>query len=76
MTDSNVHVYETAGGRLIYTFRVQAFAGLVANIYVIDDGNGLTLVDCGSGFDHSNEDLVAGFEALRSTMTKLSAWKR
>jgi glyoxylase-like metal-dependent hydrolase (beta-lactamase superfamily II) len=70
MTDSNVHVYETAGGRLIYTFRVQAFAGLVANIYVIDDGNGLTLVDCGSGFDHSNEDLVAGFEALRSTYDK------
>lgn len=66
MTIQEVKRYETAGGRFIYTFPVQAFGELVANIYLIDDGNGVTLVDCGSGFDHSNNDLLAGFEAIRS----------
>lgn len=66
MTQYEVKCYETAAGRCIYTFPVLAFPELVANIYVIDDGNGLTLVDCGSGLEQSNEELLAGFEALRS----------
>jgi glyoxylase-like metal-dependent hydrolase (beta-lactamase superfamily II) len=37
---------------------------------VIDDGNGLTLVDCGSGLDQSNEELLAGFEALSEQFGK------
>ncbi len=62
--------YETAAGRMIYTFPVLAFAELVANIYLIDDGNGLTLVDCGSGLEQSNKELLAGFEALNAKFGK------
>jgi glyoxylase-like metal-dependent hydrolase (beta-lactamase superfamily II) len=70
MTDKEVMRYETAVGRSIYTFPVLAFAELVANIYIIDDDNGLTLVDCGSGLEQSNQELLAGFEALRSQYGK------
>jgi glyoxylase-like metal-dependent hydrolase (beta-lactamase superfamily II) len=70
MTTHVVTRYETAGGRTIYTFPVQAFVQLVANIYIIDDGNGLTLVDCGSGMEQSNNELLAGFETLGSRYGK------
>lgn len=61
----NVTRFDTSDGRSIYGFEVEAFPTLRANIHVVDDGNGLTLVDCGSGLQRSNQDLLAGFEALR-----------
>jgi glyoxylase-like metal-dependent hydrolase (beta-lactamase superfamily II) len=36
----------------------------VANIYVVSDGDSKILVDCGSGMDKSNQDLLEGLEAL------------
>jgi glyoxylase-like metal-dependent hydrolase (beta-lactamase superfamily II) len=57
----------TSAGRRIYSFPVQAFPALIANIYIISDGNKLTMVDCGSGMEQSNRDLLAGFEAIRSS---------
>lgn len=63
----NVTRFDTTDGRCIYCFQVQAFPTLMANIYVIDDGDELTLVDCGSGLERSNQELLAGFEALRET---------
>jgi len=62
---SNVASIQTGDGRCIYSFQVEAFPTLVANIYVIDDGNEVTLVDCGSGLERSNQNLLAGFAALR-----------
>jgi glyoxylase-like metal-dependent hydrolase (beta-lactamase superfamily II) len=62
--------YLTSGGREIYTFPVRAFAGLVANIYVIDDGERYALVDCGSGMDRSNQDLLDGLESLSEKYRK------
>lgn len=56
--------FETGSGRDIYTFSLEAFSSLVANIYLIDDGNQLILVDCGSGMEKSNQGLLAGFAAL------------
>ena len=56
--------FKSAGGRLIYTFPVQAFPELATNLYVIDDGSEIILVDCGSGLEASNRDLLAGFEAI------------
>jgi glyoxylase-like metal-dependent hydrolase (beta-lactamase superfamily II) len=55
----------TAGERTIYTFPVTAFPGLVVNIYLIDNGDELVLVDTGSGMEQSNRELLAGFEALQ-----------
>lgn len=57
--------FETSAGRCIYTFQVEAFPTLIANIYVIDDGNQLILIDCGSGMEKANREFLAGFEALR-----------
>ncbi len=59
--------FETSTGRRIYTFQVEAFPTLIANIYVIDNGDQLVLVDCGSGMEKSNREFLAGFDALRET---------
>ena len=56
----------TSGGRCIYSFQVQAFPQLRANIYVINDGEKWILIDTGSGMDQSNKELLAGFEAIGS----------
>jgi glyoxylase-like metal-dependent hydrolase (beta-lactamase superfamily II) len=61
---SGVNRYVTAAGRTIYTFPARAFPGLVANISVISDGRHNVLVDCGSGMDHSNDDLLSGLAAI------------
>lgn len=54
-------------GRAIYCFRVRSFQTLVNNIYVISDGRTRILVDCGSGLEPANKDLLAGFEAIGMT---------
>jgi glyoxylase-like metal-dependent hydrolase (beta-lactamase superfamily II) len=54
----------TAAGRTLYTFPVQAFPQLAANITVISDGEHRVLVDCGSGMDRSNEELLAGLARI------------
>ncbi len=59
-----VNKFVTSAGHCIYTFPVLAFPGLIANIYLIRDGDRLILVDCGSGMEHSNRDLLAGLEAI------------
>ena len=60
----NVQQFETSDGRSIYTFKTQAFPNLVSNIYIIDDGDQLILVDTGSGFRDANKELVEGFTAV------------
>jgi glyoxylase-like metal-dependent hydrolase (beta-lactamase superfamily II) len=67
MDTKSVDKYQTSDGRCIYTFPVQAFSQLVANIYLISDGDRLILVDTGSGMDQSNSDLLAGMDAIRET---------
>lgn len=56
--------FVTGAGRIIYSFRVRSFPTLVNNIYIIDDGEGLILVDCGSGMPQANAELAAGFSAV------------
>ncbi len=60
----SIDKFQTSAGREIYTFSARAFPGLVANIYVVSDGEAKVLVDCGSGMDNSNQDLIDGLEAL------------
>jgi glyoxylase-like metal-dependent hydrolase (beta-lactamase superfamily II) len=57
----------TSSGRTLYTFPVPAFPTLVANIYLLSDGDQLILIDCGSGRDESNQALLAGLAAIRET---------
>jgi glyoxylase-like metal-dependent hydrolase (beta-lactamase superfamily II) len=56
--------YLTSSGCKIYAFPVRAFPELVANIYFISDGQQRILVDCGSGMERSNRDLLAGLKAI------------
>lgn len=56
--------FTTANGRSIYTFTIRAFPGLIGNVYIICDGEQRILVDCGSSWEKSNEDLLAGFSAV------------
>jgi len=63
---SIVQTFTTAAGRCIYTFQVPAFATLIANIYLIDDGDRLTLIDTGSGMADSNQKLLDGFAAIQA----------
>lgn len=57
----------TSAGRCIYSFPVLAFPALVANIYIISDGDKLTMVDCGSGLEQSNQDLITGLAAIEAS---------
>ncbi|MEM9776528.1 MAG: MBL fold metallo-hydrolase [Chloroflexota bacterium] len=59
-----LNTFKTSSGRTIYSFAVQSFPVLATNIYLIDDGSRLILIDVGSGMPKSNEDLLAGFEAI------------
>ncbi len=52
--------FTTANQRQIYVIPVRSFPNLITNLFVIGDGQTLSLVDCGSGAFHSNDDLVAG----------------
>lgn len=62
-----VEKYRTSHGRVIYRFPVQSFPELVTYIHVISDGENLLLVDCGSGMDLSNQQLLAGLAAIKET---------
>lgn len=57
-------VVETSGGRTVYGLSLETFPAFYGNVYVIDDGSRRVLVDCGSGFGSSNEQLVKGLESL------------
>ena len=63
--------FKTGSGRTIYTFPIQSFPTLVNNIYVIDDGERPILVDCGSGMERANADLLAGFAAIGETFGRV-----
>lgn len=64
MTKKTVQSFMTGAGRAIYMIPVQSFSNLITNVYVIDDGQELILVDTGSGFGASNDDLIAGIESV------------
>ncbi len=65
-----VQKFTTGAGHIIYSFPVQSFPNLINNIYIIDDGNQLILIDCGSGFANANDQMLAGFTAVSETFNK------
>ncbi|MFK7802774.1 MAG: MBL fold metallo-hydrolase [Anaerolineae bacterium] len=65
-----LQTFITNDKRTIYSFAVQSFPQLATNIYLIDDGSRLIMVDAGSGRDESNKDLFAGFEAVSQAAGK------
>lgn len=55
--------YQSAGGTVIYTLSVRVFGDVSANVYLLQRGDYLALVDTGSGSPTSNADLLAGLAA-------------
>jgi len=53
-------IYQTDGDAVIYQIPLHEFPGLVGNVYLIFTGNFHVLVDAGSGFGESNQDLEKG----------------
>jgi glyoxylase-like metal-dependent hydrolase (beta-lactamase superfamily II) len=60
-----VQKFLSRGGIRVYGMPVETFPGHVNNIYLIVDGDTLTLVDVGSGTDESVAGLRARIEEVR-----------
>jgi glyoxylase-like metal-dependent hydrolase (beta-lactamase superfamily II) len=56
--------FTTASGRNLYQIPLEVFPGFVGNVYVLTGGDGVILVDCGSGMEQARRELVAGFAAI------------
>ena len=56
--------FVSAAGRTVYALNLEVFPNFFGNVYVIDDGARRTLVDCGSGMDFSNDNLVRGLASI------------
>ena len=53
-------IFESSSGARIRRLPVEAFPNMWANLYLVDTGKILALIDTGSGNDKSNEDLQRG----------------
>jgi glyoxylase-like metal-dependent hydrolase (beta-lactamase superfamily II) len=60
-----VERYETANGALIFRLPLEVFSGYIAYAHLVACDGRLTLIDVGSGFGSSHDDLLAGMETIR-----------
>ncbi len=74
MTSGPIFCFNVAHDIRIYRIPVQAFAMLVANVYVVIAGDYAALIDTGSGIHPSNEHLQVGMAALRSEWGETLDW--
>lgn len=65
-----IEQFRSSHGHTIYCLPTRSFEGMVTNLYLIDDGQQLTLVDCGAGVAEGNQDLLDGLEALNETFSQ------
>jgi glyoxylase-like metal-dependent hydrolase (beta-lactamase superfamily II) len=63
--DKTLKKYVSSGGTTVYKLPVEAFPNHVTNCYLVMT-DPVTLLDTGSGWDQSNRDLVACFDALKT----------
>jgi glyoxylase-like metal-dependent hydrolase (beta-lactamase superfamily II) len=59
-----MNTYQTGDNAFIYQIPVNEFPGLVGNIYVVYTGEYRVLIDTGSGFGNSNQELEHGFKEI------------
>ncbi len=59
-----VKAYTSAGGAQIYRLALDAFPGLSGNVYLVLYDGFRTLIDTGSGFGASNEQLENGLQTV------------
>ena len=59
-----METYTTAGGALIYRIVLNQFPGLMGNTYLVVMNKYHVLIDTGSGYGESNQDLERGLEEI------------
>ena len=74
MSSLAISRHETSGGIAIYRIPVKAFPALIAHVHVVIAGDYAALIDAGSGLGESDDDLRAGFSALRSEWGEQLDW--
>lgn len=62
----DVQRFDANNGARIYRVSCDAFPGLIAHVYLLLECGPPTIVDAGSGFGEANQQLLAGFEKVRS----------
>lgn len=62
---SQIERIEAANGALIYRLPLEVFPGYFGFSHLVVYDGKLTLIDAGSGFGESHQNLVAGFEVVR-----------
>ena len=65
--EASVERFESSAGRRVYRLPVEAFPGFEVNVFLISDGDRLTLVDCGSGTDESRRQVEAAVAEAAET---------
>jgi glyoxylase-like metal-dependent hydrolase (beta-lactamase superfamily II) len=56
-----------SNGARVFRIPCEAFPGFIAYAYLVLEAGVPTLVDTGSGYNHSNEHLLSGLESLRDS---------
>ena len=59
--------HQASNGARVYRIPCEAFPGFIAYAYLVLDAGPPTLVDTGSGYNHSNEHLLSGLNSIRDT---------
>jgi glyoxylase-like metal-dependent hydrolase (beta-lactamase superfamily II) len=58
--------FVTSTGKRIYRIPCRVFPNFIGYVYLLFDCGPLTLIDTGSGYGQSNEQVLAGLEAVRT----------
>jgi glyoxylase-like metal-dependent hydrolase (beta-lactamase superfamily II) len=61
-----IQPFSTSTGARIYRIPLEVFSGFIGYCYVVLDAGVPTLIDTGSGYGDSNQQMLAGIEALRT----------
>ncbi len=69
-----IEAYRSSGGARIYRFSLHLFPGLHGFAHLVLADDLVALVDVGSGFGDSNEQLEAGLEAVRNEHGEAVDW--
>jgi len=59
-----MNIYKSAGGADIYQITLAEFPSLVGNVYLVVSDKYRVLIDTGSGYGESNQDLSRGLEEV------------
>jgi glyoxylase-like metal-dependent hydrolase (beta-lactamase superfamily II) len=69
-----IETYHTSHGARIYRIPLNLFPGLQGYVHLLFAGNVVALVDVGSGFGESNEQLEAGLGEVQSAYGERMGW--